>query len=139
MTALDVQGFSGDWQLQREITDRQGGVAGRMSGQATLAPDGPVGLLYAERGRLQMGDGPVLEAERRYLWRFAGGRVEVRFADGADFHSFAPHGAAAGTVHYCGDDVYRVAYDFTGWPVWTATWAASGPRKDYVSVSRYWR
>ena len=62
---------------------------------------------------MRIGAAPVMQATRRYLWDFEGGLVIVRFADGRDFHSFAPAGQVAGTDHPCGDDHYTVVYDFT--------------------------
>lgn len=131
--------FAGSWILSRQIVDRHGGQDGRMDGRMVLAPQGDDMLQYAEMGEMRLDNGPVLQASRSYLWRFAIDRVVVTFADGAAFHSFVPKGQAAGTDHPCGDDFYRVAYDFTPWPHWTATWDVSGPRKDYTSVSRYQR
>ena len=40
------------------------------------------------------------------------------------------------TVHLCAPDRYEVAYDFTAWPHWSATWTVEGPRKDYVMTSQ---
>jgi len=135
---LGAADFEGDWQLERIITDRLGGMDGTLSGMATFAgADGA--LTYDETGRLALKTGPVMAATRRYMWTFTPGRVVVCFSDGADFHSFSPSGAAIGTTHLCGDDLYDVTYDFESWPVWTATWSVKGPRKDYTSVSRYCR
>ena len=53
------------------------------------------------------------------------------FPDGRFFHRFRPEGAAAGTDHPCGPDLYRVAYDFAAWPAWSVTFDVSGPRKAY--------
>lgn len=135
---LGAADFKGDWQLERIITDRLGGMNGTLSGIATFAGEGGA-LTYDETGRLALTTGPVMEATRRYLWTFARDNVVVSFADGADFHSFSPSGAAIGTTHLCGADVYDVTYNFAQWPVWTATWSVKGPRKDYTSVSRYCR
>jgi hypothetical protein len=84
-----------------------------------------------------MGDGPVLSAERKYLWLPDGAEVEVRFEDGRSFHRFRPEGRAPGTDHPCGRDLYRVVYDFTAWPRWTAEWIVTGPAKDYRMLSAY--
>ena len=131
--------FAGVWQVLRQITDRRAGQAGQFSGTATLTPHGPQGLLYAETGQMQIGAGPVMQATRRYLWLLDGARVFVQFEDGRPFHHFTPLGLAAGTDHLCGADMYRVIYDFTGWPGWTACCEVSGPRKAYRLESRYWR
>ncbi len=134
LTLADFTGRA--WLVMREIHDRRGGVTGEFRGTARFQPDGG-GLLYRETGRLRMGDGPGLSAQRRYLWFQAGDRIEVRFEDGRQFHSFRPEGRAPGTDHPCGDDLYGVTYDFSAWPNWSAEWAVNGPAKDYRMVSRY--
>ena len=134
---LGPDDFAGRWVLQRQIDDRFGGQTGEMSGEAVFSADAD-GLIYRETGQMRLGTGPLMTAQRRYLWRF-GDDVEVLFDDGRPFHRFAAKGNGAGTDHPCGDDIYRVAYDFTAWPVWSAVWAVIGPRKDYTSQSRYLR
>lgn len=135
--SLQDTDFAGTWRLTRKIDDRKSGQTGQFDGQAVLSPsDG--GLLYHETGQMRFGGG-VMQAERRYLWRFMPDHVDVRFADGAAFHRFTPAGAAPGTDHPCGDDFYQVMYDFTAWPQWQAVWTVQGPRKDYTSYSTYQR
>lgn len=129
--------FEGVWALSRQIDDRRAGQTGVMTGQAALTQAGPARLRYAEEGQMQLGTGPVLLARRVYHWHFAAGRVVVTFEDERDFHSFVADGQGAGTDHPCGDDTYRVVYDFTRWPVWQAVWDVAGPRKDYTMISTY--
>jgi hypothetical protein len=138
MKMLSAADFAGDWQLDREITDRHSGMDGTLQGMATLSGQGAQ-LQYEETGRLKLQSGPVMEATRAYLWTFEKTRVVVQFADGSAFHSFIPDGQVPGTTHLCGADLYDVTYDFRDWPVWTATWSVRGPRKDYTSMSRYSR
>ena len=133
---LSASDFRGDWRLSRTITDRLGGMDGTLSGIATFAGAGQA-LTYDETGRLALASGAVMEATRRYHWHFGGDRVDVTFADGAAFHGFVLGGVVEGTTHLCGADLYDVTYDFTGWPVWTATYVVRGPRKDYTSFSTY--
>lgn len=135
---LTLNDFRGDWQMDRQITDRLGTMNGTLVGVATLSGVDTT-LQYDETGRLTLQGGAEMEATRRYLWTFADDKVDVRFADGVTFHAFQPYGKAAGTTHLCGEDLYDVTYDFREWPVWTATWAVRGPRKDYTSVTRYAR
>ena len=130
--------FAGVWQVGRIITDRLAGQVGRFDGQAVLSAAG-TDLTYEEAGRLQMGQGAVMTATRRYHWAFRDGLVVVTFADHGPFHSFQPGVSGAGTDHSCGSDLYRVKYGFSEWPVWTAVWQVSGPRKEYSLDSRYWR
>jgi len=130
--------FMGTWQIERTITDRLTGQAGTFRGTAEFTQS-DTGLDYAEQGSMKLGDGPMMTATRRYHWLFTPELVQVSFDDGRDFHTFVPNGAVAGTDHPCGDDHYKVAYDFTAWPDWRATWTVSGPRKDYTSISQYRR
>ena len=136
---LGAVDFAGSWSLHREIVDRHLGQTGLFKGSAVLRVTGTDTLHYAETGKVRFGGGPVMVATREYSWQFKADQVDVRFADGAAFHSFTPTGASAGTDHPCGDDFYQVRYDFTHWPTWTAEWVVNGPRKDYTSVSRYIR
>ena len=133
---LGASDFVGHWRLERRIEDRLSGLPGYLSGTARLSGSGDE-LTYDETGDFRIGDGPAMVAQRRYLWRFLGTHVDVRFADGAPFHSFVPAGRAAGTDHPCGADFYQVRYDFENWPNWQATWTVRGPRKDYTSTSDY--
>ena len=136
---LTLADFRGEWRIGRDITDRLTGKTGRMDGLARFTDDAAGVLLYEEQGRLRLGDGPVMEATRRYRWHFTDGRVEVTFDDGAPFHGFVPQGYVAGTDHPCGDDAYAVRYDFIPWPRWRAVWIVTGPRKDYTSSTEYTR
>lgn len=131
--------FVGTWQVARAISDRLAGHAGRFDGQVEFSLHGQDGLYYIETGTLCLGDGPALTANRRYVWDFRDELVQVSFDDGRPFHSFQPGVSGAGTDHLCGADMYRVVYGFVGWPVWTAVWDVSGPRKDYTLESQYWR
>lgn len=131
---LPLSGFQGDWRIQRRIDDRLSGRPGRFEGMARLTPEGD-GLRYREEGRLWLGDGPGFPAHRSYLWLRGDTAIEVRFEDGRPFHAFRPEGRAPGTDHPCGRDLYRVTYDFTGWPIWSSEWIVTGPAKDYVMTS----
>ncbi len=148
---LSLPDFLGDWQVSRRIEDLQvrgydglarlsGSQAGRFEGGARLFTEGP-GLRYHEEGKLTLDVDPEVSfvARRDYLWRWTGDRIEVLFADGRPFHAFVPSGRAIGTDHPCGHDLYRVTYDFTGWPTWTAEWIVTGPAKDYRMLSAYRR
>ena len=135
---LEAADFEGHWTVARRIADRHGAQSGRFEGRARLAPEG-CGLAYHETGMLHLGPAATFRAERRYLWRFEEGAVAVRFADGRPFHRFVPKGQAAGTDHPCGADLYRVEYDFTGWPAWESRWRVTGPAKDYEMVTFYTR
>ncbi|PWE34431.1 trigger factor [Maritimibacter sp. 55A14] len=126
--------------MSRRIADRLGGGTGRLDGRARFSPDGAGGLVMEESGRLQMQDGPALDATRRYLWRAGeGGVIEVLYADGRRFHRIVPDRLMPDDTHLCEPDLYHVSYDFTGWPVWRTVWRVVGPRKNYRMVTEYRR
>lgn len=133
---LCLADFEGRWRLIRRIDDARAGLAGRLEGEALYAP-GQGGLVLTETGRLYYGDGPPLQAERRYLWREEAGGIAVFFEDERPFHWFSSD--APETRHDCPPDLYHVRYDFSAWPEWSAVWQVSGPRKDYVMESHYTR
>lgn len=128
--------FAGGWRVSRAIEDSLGAQTGRFEGEAAFLPEGAV-WRYRETGRLRLGAAPPLTAERSYLWREAAGRIVVDHADGRPFHAFDP--AAPEATHHCDPDLYRVRYDFGSWPVWTARWHVTGPRKSYVMRTTYAR
>lgn len=136
---IGPEDFAGDWRVQRRITDHLADTEGVFDGRAVLTPEAPDSLRYRETGTLRIGAAPPMQASRTYLWQFSARRVVVMFEDERAFHSFVPQGAGPGTDHPCGADYYRVAYDFTLWPEWTAQWTVTGPRKKYVMQTNYRR
>jgi hypothetical protein len=129
--------FEGAWRLARRIEDALAGETWDFAGQARFTPV-PEGLDYVESGTLTGPGGRRMQAERRYLWRDGGEGIDLFFADGRFFHHI-PAAARPEAEHPCGDDLYRVAYDFADWPRWRAEWRVRGPRKDYVLHSSYAR
>jgi hypothetical protein len=133
MTIATEAWFRGRWQMVRIIENLPQGVIGEFWGECAFEPDGD-GLTCTEAGVLRF-RGNDYAATRVSLWRFpGGGRVEVRYEDGRPFHDFPEREPAA--VHDCGDDHYRVEYDF-GEGTWLSRWAVTGPAKDYVMTTRY--
>lgn len=130
--------FQGEWRIEREIVEA-GGATHRLTGTAQFSPD-PEGLLYREDGVLVTDTGASFAASRVYHWReVSGGRVQVLFEDGRDFHTFDLTNSCPEDQHWCDPDQYRVSYDFSAWPNWQSVWTVSGPRKDYRMVTRYQR
>lgn len=127
--------FTGVWTLSRRIVQANG-PEGQFAGRAVFTPEG-AGLRYHEAGQLVLAGEAPMQAERDYLWSAEGAQIVVRFEDGRDFHRFDPSLAEA--AHWCDPDDYRVRYDFARWPAWSAEWRVTGPRKDYVMISRYTR
>ncbi|MGK7754529.1 MULTISPECIES: DUF6314 family protein [unclassified Roseovarius] len=125
--------FEGKWRLERDVV-HAGAPPARFEGTASFMPDDG-GLSYRETGVLTVAGQAPMRAERGYLWRVGvGGGIDVLFEDARFFHSITDSAEAR---HWCDPDMYHVAYDFTLWPEWTATWAVRGPRKAYRMVSRY--
>lgn len=133
---MRLEAFAGGWEVARSIEDRRAGARGRFLGQARFIPAGQ-GLDYAETGEMTLGTAAPVSAMRSYLWRDRGGAIEVSFADGRLFHRFRSDETAPGASHDCPPDLYRVRYDFAGWPCWRAEWRVRGPRKDYRSLTTY--
>jgi len=122
--------FAGSWTLERTIRPTTGPSA-RFSGVAEWVWQGET-LAYAEVGTLQMEGTAPMQAERRYLW--APG-LQVFFDDGRFFHTVPAAGGDAS--HWCAPDMYRVHYDFSGWPAFHALWQVAGPRKSYEMSNHY--
>ena len=120
-----LQQCLGRWRLTRDISD-----GARFDGFAVIAPSGD-GAAYAEDGKLTLPGHAPIRATRNYIWRAADGVIAVHFTDGRFFHSFDPAIRAPQARHHCGSDIYDVVYDFSDWPVWSATWRVEGPRKSY--------
>ena len=127
--------FEGVWALEKEIEDRLGEPAS-FRGAADVRRDAGA-WRYEERGEMRLGSGETLAAERVYLWVQAAKGVAIAFADGRPFHEMPFAGGAA--EHDCPPDLYRVRYDFSAWPDWTAIWEVQGPRKDYLMTAQYRR
>ena len=136
---MRLQSFAGGWRIERTIEDVRAGRSGRFTGAARF-DSVPEGLAYHEEGTLALDGAAPMRATRRYLWRDGGaGTIEVLFDDGRFFHRFDAEDPRPGSAHECSPDLYRVRYDFRGWPRWQAEWRVSGPRKDYGMVSAYAR
>ncbi|MEL6840169.1 MAG: DUF6314 family protein [Pseudomonadota bacterium] len=133
---LSAQDFAGAWRISRQITDMRILESGALVGEAQFtAIDG--GLRYDEQGMLIFAGGAPVKAERSYLWHFGPDEVQVTYADGAPFHSFALTGGREATPHVCGEDLYQGTYSFVRFPDWQVTWTVQGPRKNYRSVTHY--
>lgn len=130
--------FVGLWRIERRIDDRMLGLSGIFAGTAEFTSDAQ-GLICSEEGMLSYGSAEPLPATRRYLWRMAGGRVEIRFEDERPLVGFALNTPQPHDRHFCEPDSYDAAFDFARWPEWSSTWKVRGPRKDYRMVSSYFR
>lgn len=113
------------------------GRTDRLEGTAHFHRSGPK-LVQDETGILTVGQ-QKMEAKQRYIWEAAGSQLNVYFADLRPFHSVALNTPTPSAVHLCPPDRYEVAYDFSNWPTWRATWQVEGPRKAYRMTSDYRR
>lgn len=120
------------WSLTRVINDHRQKAVTNFAGTAVIAAG-----TYQESGRMTLANGQALQSTRRYLWRDTASGIEVCFQDGSYFHTIPKDAAHGQAAHFCDPDQYDVAYDFSTWPEWTATWTVIGPQKDYKMVSIY--
>lgn len=131
---IRLSDLEGAWQLSRDITDRQAGLAGRLDGTAVWRPDG-TGLRQVEDGILHYGSAPPMRAQRVYLWRETADGLEILFEDGRPFHRL--EAGTCGDRHLCDPDIYDVTYAFGDWPRWGTTWRVRVPRKNLIIRSRF--
>ena len=124
--------FLGRWEITRTITPADGPPAS-FTGHGTWRAEA-AGAIYTETGVLQLHGAAPMTAERKYLWD---DDLSVRFEDGRPFHTVPADGGQA--THFCDPDTYHVTYDFSDWPAFTVRYDVTGPRKDYVMISRYQR
>lgn len=132
LAQITVASFDGgSWQMERVIDDARTGQSQRFSGHAVLQEG-----VFREVGVLHLDTGP-LAASRQYLWSGTGQGLHIAFDDGRPFHDVDLSQSQPQATHHCDPDLYRVAYDFRAWPDWQATWAVTGPRKDYKMITCY--
>ncbi len=132
---MELMDFAGIWRLTRRVA-HDDGTRATFEGRAALAPDGE-GLRYREEGVLRLPGHPPMTASRTYLWRPAPEGVAVLFEDGRPFHAIDLRTPRPEAAHPCGADLYRVSYDLSTWPRWSAAWRVDGPRHAYAMVSRH--
>lgn len=130
-TERKLQDFAGRWTVARRIEHADGTTA-TFAGEVAFVPNAEGALVYTEEGELHLPTGHAMRATRRYLWTEG---LVIFFDDGKPFHTIPAQGGE--TVHVCPPDTYRVAYDFSAWPKWRATWEVSGPKKAYTMTSDY--
>jgi hypothetical protein len=135
---VELSDFLGDWRFERLILDGAGVETGRVSGTALLTGTA-LEAVFDEVGTLHLPGQSPMTATRRYLWRAMAGGIDVRFDDGRAFHTIILGGQSSKAAHWCDPDQYDVAYDFSGWPLWSSVWQVKGPRKDYTMRTHYRR
>ncbi len=128
----------GTWTLEREVSGQA-----RMVGELRVSAAGDGTAVYEEHATVRTEGGVQFAGSQRYLLKqqtdgvvlcFAGsGAVfqELRFAVGG-------HGTLrAEAVHHCVEDEYVSAYALGPGRVFSVRHEVSGPRKAYVSTTRF--
>jgi hypothetical protein len=141
---VDVSGtlgyLSGDWHLERLISDHRSGVLGVFRGQARFRPSADARVLeYREDGELEFGGyhGP---ASRSLIYRGRpDGAADVRFADGREFYRLDLRSGSCQAEHPCRADQYVVTVTRRSPVSFTETWRVAGPGKDYDMTATYTR
>ena len=132
MKGLDLNEVLGEWQVRRRISDAPTGLVTRFQGTAQISDS-----TFHETGMIQF-QNQRLSSQRQYLLEWSDGAVEVRRPDGSPFITLEAQGIQR-VVHHCGDDLYRGLFMFASNRRWAEIWTVRGPRKNYRSVSQYWR
>jgi len=134
-----LEDFTGHWSLGRIVVHADGGRS-KVVGSAVFRTD-PEGLRYLEAGHMRhvpaQGRQVILSVRQRYLWSPAESGIAVRFDDGRPFHDLPVGQPICTAEHPCAPDLYRLSYDFSGWPEWRVVCRVTGPRKDYTMRTRY--
>jgi len=136
--------LAGAWSFERTIEGQAS-----MHGTATFCsmPGAAHDTLhYREEGRLRLLDGRAFDAHREYLYQRRPNGFAVLFAERPPrlFHEIALQtGDADGTAwtgtaaHQCAADLYDSHYRFLTDGGFTLRHIVRGPRKDYVSLTRF--
>ncbi|WP_431511215.1 DUF6314 family protein [Variovorax sp. DAIF25] len=136
--------LAGGWTFERTIEGQAS-----MHGTAVFGPlpgAAHATLHYREEGRLRLLDGRAFDAHREYLYQGRPGGFAVLFAEQPPrlFHEIALQpgddeaSAWIGTAaHPCAADLYDSLYRFLADGSFTLRHTVRGPRKDYVSLTRF--
>ncbi|MFC5385840.1 DUF6314 family protein [Aquamicrobium segne] len=129
---LPASCFIGLWKVQRRLIDHLNRTSLQFNGQAHIETGSII-----ETGNL-CGKQGLLEAKRVYLLAMDDTGVDIRFFDGRDFIRLGLL-ADQRVIHQCSDDLYDGRFMFRNPDFWAEIWRVSGPRKRYVSLTRYER
>jgi len=137
--------LEGTWLLDRTIPGHA-----KLQGVATFKRVDDCSLKYEETGDLELLGGKKLSATRSYVYRLAEPFIEIEFS-GRQYDSGTPLFAkleldnsceGKSTIpykHYCGKDVYELIFRFEMPRSFSSEISVFGPKKDYVTYSRYFR
>ncbi len=138
----------GAWRFDRQIPGQAS-----MQGTARFMPRDDGALHYHEQGELVLPDGQRLQAHRAYRYTRQPDGFCVWFDEMPPrlFHRIVLSRTAAGqtvgieavaggsAMHLCGADRYDTVYGIHADGSWSIRHEVSGPRKRYVSLTRFCR
>lgn len=141
---MDVSGtlgyLSGDWRLERLISDHRTGQDGVFRGQARFRPSADDQVLeYREDGELEFGSYRGSASRSLIYCGRPDGAADVRFADGSQFYRLDLRSGTCQAEHPCRADQYLVTVTRRSPVSFTETWRVAGPNKDYDMTATYTR
>ena len=128
----------GVWTLERTI--KPGGV---MVGQAEFKPVSDTEYHYIEQGSLTLDHGEeIKDVKRAHIYKLEKDTIQIYYADGPDNGKLFQvleftSDTEAQAEHLCRYDLYESAYSFALPAEFTVRHAVKGPKKDYVSKTKY--
>ncbi|MGA8296019.1 MAG: DUF6314 family protein [Acidimicrobiales bacterium] len=129
----------GRWSLERDVAGPSAEAGTSFSGWAEFTPGEPGLLDYTEHGTLSL-ESATFEARRALAYRLLGATsAEVRFRDGELFHLLDLSTGRSRPRYECGADRYLGLYLVNSADCFVVRWRVNGPRKSYVSTTRYSR
>lgn len=129
--------LKGSWCLTRQITDHNRGQTGQLTGEARFTPTGN-GLVYHERGLLQIGDYSG-EATQSLRFQAAENGAAVHFSDGRPFYHLDLSASTDSALHLCAPDEYEVTTRVISADEWHQSWQVRGPAKNQKILSVFHR
>lgn len=121
----------GRWQVRRVVRDFIGSAGCVFAGEALLTGSG-----FSEEGEMRIGD-RAMPASRAYRLERQDGSVLVFRGD--EVFIRLDDRPSQVVYHQCGDDSYVGRFIFRARDEWAEVWRVKGPRKNYASVSRFYR
>ncbi len=138
-TGGTVDYLRGDWNFERQITDRRGGRDGVFTGSARFLATSDGGLDYTETGELRIGTHRGAATRRLRYDRRPDGAADVRFADGREFYRLDLQSGRWEADHPCRADAYHVTVTRLGADAFSEIWLVAGADKDYELRTLYRR
>ena len=128
----------GAWTYDREFDNGNSGI-----GTVDFIKNKLYGLEYSELGTLNIVDGTVLTAKRKYFFNANENNLETYFFEtpkilfqGIEF-KIRGENIIGKATHHCGDDFYDSEYVFKANGTFQIKHKVVGPKKNYVSITNY--